>query len=81
MTAKDVARFLTEECTDEEFAEVFAYMGREMVTSGRQSVDSMVLDKDDMVNMDIRWLCTKVESVLEEIIHDPETDASAWWKQ
>lgn len=81
MTSKDVARFLLEDCTDEQFAEVFAYFGRTMVTSGRQSVDSTALDRDDMVNMDIHWMCSKLESVLEEIIHSEEADADAWWKR
>lgn len=64
--------------TDEEFAEVFAYLNRFHKSNGIIR-DENRLTKDEM-SLDTYELSRWIEDSLREIIYSEEIDSSAWWK-
>lgn len=76
LTPIQVAAFL-ENCTDEEFAEVFVAYDK---MRKKPSVEH--LTKEDMLNFDIQEITTLIGTCLKEIIpKDSEMDTGAWWKR
>lgn len=76
MNVYEVAKYLYDGCTDEEFAEVFVryyYMCKGYAEDRDLSADDMRIDVDALMK-DIR-------TAVDEIIYSDEIVASAWWKQ
>lgn len=73
MTSREVAQWLNN-CTDEEFAEVFAYM----YYGDRHMPDSLT---PQMIKAtDVNYIGNHTRETLDEIINSKEVCASAWWK-
>ena len=77
MDIREMAVWLTERATDEEFAELFVLYNK-MVKTGDLDVE---LTKEDMVNADVDGIMKFIKDCVDEIIFSEEVDASAWWKQ
>ena len=71
MTAGEVVKFLNEDATDEQFAEVFALLEIAMIGRGLP----MIYDTEDIIlNMDIDCICNKVKIILKEIQENVENN-------
>ena len=82
-------------CSDVEFAEVFAYLnkircGELLRIQNEKGCDEEVALEDVTIDAEymngefseqIQTLTTWIKDSLDEIVDDPETDSSAWWKQ
>lgn len=79
MDSYSVAKWLNEEATDEEFAEVFGYL--DLMRNGRK-INCDDLTKETMSNIDINGITEWINTCLWEIIpKDTDIDESAWWKK
>lgn len=64
--------------TDEEFAEVFAYLNRFRKANGIIKNEDAITKAE--MDFNIYELCVWIEKSLHEIIFSEEIDSSAWWK-
>lgn len=77
MDIREMAVWLTERATDEEFAEFFVLYYK-IFKTGNLDVE---LTKEDMANADIDEIVRyAIKNPIEEILFSEEVDASAWWK-
>jgi hypothetical protein len=80
MDSYNVAKWLSCESSDEEFAEVFAYLYKFMVANPGKEPKERLLKEDMYFNQTA--LAEKIMTCLTEIIDaDSECDEGAWWKQ
>lgn len=77
MNTFEMAKELTN-ATDEEFAEVFAYLNRFYKAKWLITDDNPL--KQDEMDFNIDDLCEWISKSLDEIIFNEEIDSSAWWK-
>lgn len=76
MNACEVAKYLHDDCVDEDFAEVFVryyYMCKGYPEDRDLNDSDMFIDVDE--------LAKHIRNVLDEIIYSEDIDSSAWWKQ
>ena len=75
----EVAEWLVNEATDEEYAEalVLTYIGWKRGVI--KSIDE--LTKEDMTSIDPQDVSDMVYQCLDEILFGDEIDAGAWWKR
>ena len=77
MNTFEIAKALNN-ATDEEYAEVFAYLNRFYKAKG-MVMDSNPLTQEEM-DFNTSELTANINSNLKEIIFSEEMDANAWWK-
>ena len=77
MDIREMAVWLTERATDEEFAEFFVLYYK-IFKTGNLDVE---LTKEDMVNADVDGIMKSIKDSVDEIIFSEEVDVSAWWKR
>lgn len=77
MDIREMAVWLTEKATDEEFAEFFVLYYK-IFKTGDLDVE---LTKEDMVNADVDGIMKSIKDSVDEIIFSEEVDTWAWWKQ
>lgn len=70
MDIREMAVWLTEKATDEEFAEFFVLYNK-MVKTGDLDVE---LTKEDMVNADVDDIMKSIKDSVDEIIFSEEVD-------
>lgn len=73
-TPAHVGRYL-ETCSDEEFAEVFAAFMKYRKTGHTE------LHAEDMDRFRPETCATLICDILEDVLFDPDTASSAWWKE
>lgn len=76
MNPREIAEWLANDASDEEFAEMFVYLRR--ISKGK--LDD-IKASEDMTEIDIDGLCDWIKKSLDEIIHDEDCDTYAWWKR
>lgn len=64
--------------TDEEFAEVFAYLNRFHNANGIIKNNDSITKQE--MDFDTYGLCKWIEKSLQEIIYSEDIDTTAWWK-
>ena len=75
---RDVAEYLSQGCTDEEFAELFVLF---YLMNKESKPKDVRITKEVMKSTSTDAIAAHIKAILNEIIFSEEIDPDAWWKQ